>query len=183
MFDKLKKSVKGLSPAIKIEAIGDLVSFVAALVATYKVWSSAVKYILNIEFKLWQILLLCLIILVINLIFCRYKRKPKYTKDNINGINWEWDWVKKNHKWSIPDLQIMCPEDNTPLIRESKSGTSTYNCRCPRCDYQTSYSVSDYQDAHLIILDNAKKDNPKSRINNDNEIKIQRNKRRSSFWD
>lgn len=78
---------------------------------------------MNYELKLWWILLTIVILTFVLWIVIKIKEFGesgpeflKYTKDTIQGWNWEWTW-RKNYdgKYVVDDLHPVCESCGTPL--------------------------------------------------------------------
>jgi len=124
--------------------------------------------ILNLELKVWWILVSIIIIALCVYIIVGIKLKDnsgsetleflQYTKDTIKGFSWEWSWEKTyDGKWDIRDLQPVCSVCYTPLVPDTQffSGRPV----CPRCDWQPSVRLPDLDHIKLLIIDNARKSN------------------------
>ena len=129
----------------------------------YWTWNGFIR-IINVELRLWWILLFFaiafIILLILNWIYnirhqtteqppeSKYPKFIDYKEDTIDGIVWTWDWNEGlGGNWEIANLAACCPKDKTPLNF----------CECPRCHQNYIGDNIDAQAASIIIIDNIKK--------------------------
>jgi hypothetical protein len=124
----------------------------------------SILFVLNINLRLWWIILLIIIILVL-LYFKKINKiepiPPDYTSyrsDKFKKWEWSWNWRYDNSKniWVINDLTAYCPNCGTPL--------SIYYdyiqniAECPRCEYKVyGNECEDPEKIEKIIIDNVKR--------------------------
>ena len=119
---------------------------------------------LNFELKLWWILLTIVILTFVLWIVIKIKEFGesgpeflKYTKDTIQGWNWEWTW-RKNYdgKYVVDDLHPVCESCGTPLAAKHDYQSSLYCVRCGRT--RPGFGVfPDLNHIELYIVDTAKR--------------------------
>ena len=130
------------------------------------IWSHIFEY----QLKVWQILILIVLIWLIKAILKAIK-KPKesvtqnksadwlnYTEDNIGGLNWRWKWERNvlTQQWNVVDLTIACNKCGTSM-HLNDSYVYGKQAECPRCDNQIR-DYKDLQKTESIIIDNVKRD-------------------------
>lgn len=116
-----------------------------------------IENFLNLELKIWWILLgiLVLVLILIVVSSCDMFTADwfAYTKDEIMGWKWEWEWEKcSNGMYGATDLHPICPICETPLCSEDNGHTI-----CPRCRHTVSSKAPDYSIVESMIKDNIKK--------------------------
>lgn len=135
------------------------------ILSTLNYFFDGVIWFLNIDLKVWWILVSIIVLVIIFFAFVHYssKEEPKsslpflsYKKDKIKGIDWQWHWGLSNGKWDIKDLTSVCPYDKTPLYITRDYSYQNHG-ECPRCSTKVIYKDDDLNKAKMIILDNAQK--------------------------
>jgi len=118
--------------------------------------------ILFFDIKVWWIIIFLAFILFVMYLIARFKNESgfapsfiDYREDTIKGWRWSWDWKfsERRKAWMITDLKAHCPICNTPMIEESISYQTHFDC--PRCDFLVTNKPSDESHkVERIILDN-----------------------------
>ena len=126
------------------------------------IWKLIINFF-NFELKLWWVLLGVVLLIFILWIIIKVKEfveEPeflKYTKDTIQGWDWEWTW-RKNYegKYVVDNLHPICEYCGTPLAAKHDYESSLY---CVRCGYsRPGYGVfPDLNHIELYIVDTAKR--------------------------
>ena len=116
--------------------------------------------VLNLELKLWWILLGIIVLILILLIIVKIGDMKNaevsnvsflnYKNDTIQGWNWSWRWeMQYDGKYHIVDLRPLCPKCKTPM----RSGLYDY-LECPRCRHATQQYMPNICDIATVIIDN-----------------------------
>ncbi|WP_025069654.1 hypothetical protein [Bacteroides propionicifaciens] len=116
-----------------------LCSFIFYLIPVLLTWystgsfSDAFRKTLEIDVKLWVILIGVFLVLTISTIIRNIKpRYVKYMRDTFNNETWIWKWTKKKDgSYAIDKLAPLCSKDHTLMF-----GGSYYNYHmyiCPQC--------------------------------------------------
>jgi ribosomal protein S27AE len=122
--------------------------------------------VLNVELKLWSIILIILIFVGLRKIYFYIQKAFKEEKNNIPDFvnykvdrlknyrwSWDWEWNLYSQKWNVTSLRPHCPKCDTRMLQHITAGIYFY--RCPRCNYRPSDSESENpQDIEAIIIDN-----------------------------
>ena len=126
------------------------------------VWNTIFEF----EFKVWQIIVIILALLVLkkilNVTINQVNQDNSevdskwlnYTQDTIAGITWKWKWRKNygNGLWNISDLVPLC-KCKTPMAIYNGNTLAV----CPRCEKSISgFKKPDKVEA--IIIDNIERD-------------------------
>lgn len=123
------------------------------------IWSFIITF-LNLELKLWWILLGIIVLILILFVIVKIDDMKNagisnvpflnYKNDTIQGWNWSWRWEKQyDGKYHIVDLCPLCPKCKTPM----RDGFYDY-LECPRCRHNTREYMPDLCDIETVILDN-----------------------------
>ena len=130
------------------------------------IWNNIFEF----QIRIWQILLLSILLLIIRKIIISFQRIKKgtikqnesdwlnYTEEIIDGLKWRWKWIKNplTHKWNIDDLTIACSKCGTSMHLD-ESYVYGKTAECPRCENH----IKNYKDIikiESIIIDNVKRD-------------------------
>ena len=126
---------------------------------------SAAAYFLNIELKVWWLLVGLIFLITIVYVWLRivekkhpFPKAPKYleyTKDTLLGFDWEWEWREYSNKYCIVNLHPVCPECNTPIVSEHHGYGEWFICL--RCGYHTTKSLPDTAHVEMLIKDNIRR--------------------------
>jgi hypothetical protein len=118
--------------------------------------------ILNFDIKVWWIILFIIGIILLIYIIDKFQKEelPKsnsndYKEDWIKGLKWSWDWEFSNSRnsWILSDLTAHCPKCDTPMIEQSMSIGTYFDC--PRCNYKEHNRPGDESyKVQKIIIDN-----------------------------
>ena len=129
------------------------------------VWKFIIN-LLNFQIKLWWLLLGLAFLIFILWIVIKIKEFGEegpeflnYTKDTIQGWDWEWTW-RKNYegKYVVDDLHPVCESCGTPLAAKHDYQSSLYCVRCGRSRH--SHGVfPDLSHIELYIVDTANRKN------------------------
>lgn len=128
---------------------------------------NAVVSFFSISFtvKVWWLLAAVLVLVLLRVVLKKTsEKKPQkthssdfllYTKDTIQGWNWEWTYrLNGMGQYTIDDLYPICQQCGTPLV---KGKTYSETCVCPRCNLSYKKQLPDLEDVHLLISDNIKR--------------------------
>ena len=118
--------------------------------------------ILNLDLKVWWILLAVVLFLSIVILIDKLKKeetlKPdfyNYREGKFKRWRWTWGWQLNDRKntWLISVLNAHCPNCDTPMIEHSSIYGLSFDC--PRCEFRASGSQCDEpHKIERIILDN-----------------------------
>lgn len=120
-------------------------------------WGILMK-ILNIELKIWWILVAIIIFVGFKYLINKFKKgfdfKPDfytYTEGKFKRWKWTWawEWNTSRNGWIISNMKAHCPNCDTPMI--DNSSMYGLNFDCPRCDFRARDYLCDEPE---IILDN-----------------------------
>lgn len=149
-----------------LTALYDLAKKKKVFTTLWWLLSSAYRWvikILNIELRLWWILVFVALVILVVYMISRSKgpdasevpEDPEftgYTEDLFNGWKWVWDWEKNYEgKWDAVNLRAHCSKCDTPMRHD----ISEREFRCPRCGnhkYMNQRRIS--EDIRAVILDN-----------------------------
>lgn len=123
--------------------------------------------LMNINLKLWWILIFITIMLILRYIINNIEitkaeadiKKEElqlpsflaYKREIVDKIPWEWNWSETYNGWTISDLHPCCPKDGARL--------NQYDSGCPIC--KTNYwGTVDYDKVAAIIENKLKKEFP-----------------------
>ena len=125
------------------------------------IWRVIVS-VLNIDLKVWWILLGIVAFVFVLYLIDRFKHHETFKPDFYNyregrfkkwKWTWSWNWNQSRSAWIINDLQAHCPNCDTPMIEQSSIYGLSYNC--PRCDFYANDNQCDEpHKIERIILDN-----------------------------
>lgn len=135
--------------------IGNVLSFI---------WKAVISF-LNIELKLWWVLVGIAILFLILILWSKLIESSsakqiepefiKYTKDTILQYRWNWVWEKDLYgKYKIENLHPICRECETPL-------TITYSgygrLKCLRCGEVYTDELPEEENVKMLIADNVRR--------------------------
>ena len=125
---------------------------------------SALTAFLNLELKVWCVLVAAVCIFVVLLIISKaLDAKTKnsaldflnYTTDSLLGYTWEWEYIEvPNGKYTINNLHPVCSECRMVLKQGGMYGTEM---KCLRCNTTKNWENTYFTDARMLIEDNIKK--------------------------
>jgi len=122
---------------------------------------NVIWHILNFDIKVWWLLLFVVLIVFVILLYSKFEKNDtsvqesnNYTEDRIKGMRWTWRWEfsASQKAWILSDLKSHCPECNTPMIDQTVSYETYFEC--PRCDYHVSKPNDEKFKVSNIIIDN-----------------------------
>ncbi|MDO4301471.1 MAG: hypothetical protein Q4D26_08805 [Clostridia bacterium] len=115
---------------------------------------------LNLELRLWWILLGIVVLILILLVIAKISDLKNaeisnvsflnYKNDKIQGWYWSWHWERQyDGKYHIIDLYPLCPKCKTPMR------TDSYDyLKCPRCRYNSIEYMPNIGDIEMVIINN-----------------------------
>ena len=119
------------------------------------------EQIFQFEIKVWQILIIA-IILVIIYSFSKTKKKEEittisfrdYIRDTIHGTIWIWSWEHDifENKWQVQNITPICDNCGTRMKYEYSYGVES-TAKCPRCDRRQT-NLKDKEIIEALIIDN-----------------------------
>lgn len=130
------------------------------------VWKKIVVF-LNLEIKMWWLLIATMIIVVGLYVVMRIldaKQQEsneadflKYTTDSILDFKWRWQWSKDtlDNKYDVSDLHPICPKCGTPLVESHGGYSEKYECL--RCKYTSNKRLPDFNHVKMMIRDNVER--------------------------
>lgn len=136
------------------------------LSSVWKILKWIWKTIFEFEFKVWQIILGVLVLLIIAEIIDRIKKQSKtppsflsYKMDKIHFFNWKWDWYfnQRTLKWNISGLKPICPECETKMHYDYSQISFCFQASCPRCQFVKG-RMPELADVEAVIIDNVEKE-------------------------
>ena len=158
--------IGGVAATIIIDLINK-VSIWSTMIKVFNAVWFGIKTFLNLNIKVWWILIAIILIIIILFIISKYldKKEQKnqglkppfleYTKDYIKGLKWEWSWtINYNGKYDIDKLHPVCNKCETPLLQAEMY---SHIFRCPRCNNTITINISSFDEIKIIICDNIKK--------------------------
>lgn len=162
----IKIAIFSAFAGIVFTAIYDLIKSKPILSTFWKgiiwIW----KNIFEFELKVWQIILVVLLLMFILYLLSKRKNKSPeiqfdwrdYTKDTIHNITWSWFWEKNPlyGKWNIKDLRPLCDSCGTKMKLEDSYNRDKF-AECPRCG-NVYTKQKDLEKIEAIIIDNVQRD-------------------------
>lgn len=118
--------------------------------------------VLNFRLKVWWVIVGIAVVFAVLCMIAKYNEKKNefdersapqflcYTKDRIQGWNWEWNWRKNYYdKYEIDELHPVCEDCGSPLV----DGANYYSYECVRCRKRYTESMPDYRNIKIFIID------------------------------
>ena len=119
---------------------------------------------LNFKIKVWWLLIVIAVIVIALFIVVKisdvYSKDVTptflhYTKDNVLGFSWEWDYSKTyDGKYTISNLHPVCTKCG---MRLKQDGSYGLEMKCLRCNTTKDWKDSFITDAQMLIEDNIRK--------------------------
>lgn len=177
MNDKLKKVIKNpwvisIGSAIiaffLISALKSLeadINFVEGIKIIYFYLFNLAKSILLFKASLWIYILVFLVILIIIEFILKFKKSSKplwldYKRDHVNGIWFEWDYIKDFNKYKINNLRPICSDCHCELSKgiDDSNLIDKYYLYCPSCQKRFEMiNQREINDAKKVIVSRIKK--------------------------
>jgi len=129
--------------------------------AILKWCANVVCSFLNLEIKVWWLLVSIILIfivlyLILRIITAFESEYPNYTEEVFRGLKWTWRW-QKNYKneWMVVGIKPHCPDCNTPMIEINDWGP---RFACIRCDFKSGLEqYEDSRNIEFLVYDRADK--------------------------
>lgn len=177
MSDKFKKIIKNpwvisIGSAIitffLISALKSFeadINFVEGIKFVYFYLFNLVKSILLFKVYLWVCILVFLLVIIIIEIILRLKKSSKplwlnYKRDYVNGIWFEWNYIKDFNKYKINNLTPICSDCHCELSKgiDDSNLIDKYYLYCPSCQKRFEMiNQREINDAKKVISSRIKK--------------------------
>lgn len=119
------------------------------------------EQIFQFQIKIWQILIIAIILVIIYFFLQTNKTKKATTRnftdynlDTIHGTVWTWSWEHNifENKWEVQNITPICDNCGTRMKYELSYGAES-TAKCPRCENRQT-RLKDKEIIEALIIDN-----------------------------